>query len=332
MNQVPPPTPENFDAAARAFDAAKPGGTKIAGLAIITATINLILWSVNYEVVSDAFPTPSASNCTAAKAKFQRQAPAGTTVKTVCVCQIKPGGLVLSKWQVTYTVNLRASGVRTSPQNRKSKPIKVKVCKRSPLKFIKEGEKPSITDRLESKIRHLEQRFDKWLTVHNIRKFSNATINSWVSRKKRNAAYALKRIVNKVSSAAAPEKEKRRDKVMYTAVPPPYKDMECKTYIYRINRSPAKDVILGAIATIHRCSDSTKFSARLIRAGKVLREHGLQNLTVEERAKILDDFVISLRMTNFTQFAPWLRRCNFEVSETPTSVHTIEYAHSLCGH
>lgn len=134
--QVPPPAPENFDKAGEMFNRYKPVGTRIAGLAIIQSMAQIIFWSVNYEVDTDSqFPKPTSANCVAAKAKFQSAAPTNTSVHECVVCEIKPGGLVVSKWQVQYSVKMTGSSDNTNLRNRRigkdKQPIKSNLQRRT---------------------------------------------------------------------------------------------------------------------------------------------------------------------------------------------------------
>lgn len=110
----PVPDPTNFDQAANAFDLRKPTGTHIDGIAIIQSGVHPV-WSVNYT--SNGFILPSFNNIPSARREFQHSAPTGTSVGIVSVCTIKPGGLILSKWQVQYIVSVHRHSPTSSEES-----------------------------------------------------------------------------------------------------------------------------------------------------------------------------------------------------------------------
>lgn len=205
MTAVPPPAPENFDQAAQIFDSRKPIGTRIAGIAIVIGA--QILWSVNYEVDADQFPVPTATNRDKARAKFQSVQPTNAAVVQCSVCQIKPGGLVLSKWQITYSVKMRAAARSKTPEGRPEVKTKSPVReKRTP----KESETPQahsshLLNKLllnieEEKKRtvSLAARFqDLFITKKTVDRVTSREARRWMSKSKSNVVHALKRIMRK---------------------------------------------------------------------------------------------------------------------------------------
>lgn len=115
----PPPEPRKFNQAARLFDRCKPIGANVDRIDIVQ-TGNNPEWSVNYSV--SGFLPPQPSNITAARQEFQHRAPRGSIVGTVSVCIIKPGGLIISKWQVHYIVTQSTRSRRTSSDSDRDYP------------------------------------------------------------------------------------------------------------------------------------------------------------------------------------------------------------------
>lgn len=98
---LPKPEPTAFDNAAAILDSCKPQGTQLSGIAIVQSGAEPE-WSANYTTTT--FPAPTLANIPRARRVFQRSAPPGSIVGVVSVCIIKPGGLVITKWQVHYLV------------------------------------------------------------------------------------------------------------------------------------------------------------------------------------------------------------------------------------
>lgn len=234
---IPFPSAEAFDEAARGFDQVKPKGTRIAGLAIIKFTAQLIFWSVNYEVDdSSQFPLAKVENCVAAKAKLQSVAPHNTAVHQVCVCEIKPGGLALRKWQVQYSVQMRAQGERTTYTHKSEETKKVrslpKVQKQQQRKQIP-SEKKNLTSQIRpitfdtkfgnsrreasdviervanlmkkqiAEVRQTRKKYsDLFVTKSNVFRYTPSEINTWFSERKRNFTFGLRRIMAKQQKKA----------------------------------------------------------------------------------------------------------------------------------
>lgn len=214
--EVPIPAPEHFDRAAQCFDRSKPNGTKVAGLAIIIQAIGVSFWSVNYEVVADNFPIPCVENCVRAKSQFQSKAPPHTNVHQVEVCEIKPGGLVIDKWQVKYSVSQRAQGERKDKVERKKKS---EVVKSKQTGNFRVKDCCSKTKNEERGTHVADRGFNDMLTVlkktlnetkkvrakmsnafvskQNVFSFSNSDVKRWFSKPKRNFTFGLKRILRK---------------------------------------------------------------------------------------------------------------------------------------
>lgn len=224
-NEVPPPAPENIDAAAAAFDAAKPSGTRIAGLAIIYQTLANVFWSVNYEVDSQStFPVPKIANCVTAKAHFQSSAPGNVHVHQAQVCTDKPGGLVLSKWQVTYSVNLRAAGSQRTKNLKKQNSLKLNNSKFKTVKFVKSSKthaqelaelRPQafnptrvlndLAKKVEEQVKVKTQAKEKFGSIYisnkNVFDVKISDVNKWFSTKKKNFTFGLRRILTKKRKA-----------------------------------------------------------------------------------------------------------------------------------
>lgn len=208
MTQVPLPAPENFDEAAQVFNQRKPAGTRIAGIAIVISTT--LLWSVNYEVDDeDKFPAPRGENRDKARSKLQSVQPTNAALVQCLVCQIKPGGLVLSKWQVTYSVRITAGA---HPRNETRRDIEKQAAKASPKSQDRiKSDAPPLYEAYqkhaaqwfkaeEDKRTHLFNKMrNVYITPKNVNRFTISEVKTWFTKAKRNSFFALKRQVKKVT-------------------------------------------------------------------------------------------------------------------------------------
>nr|WJE88698.1 MAG: hypothetical protein [Halyomorpha halys partiti-like virus 1] len=218
----------NFDEAASAFNTIKPAGTRINGIALVFGLITSY-WSVNYEVVSDQFPTPSAENCVKAKAKFQSAiASSNGAVKDVEAIVIKPGGLLIRKWQVRYFVKMRAESepVTIRPRRHRrgnktlSKPdkrskrstgitfVKSTTSTKSKVQTDNHDKKKNATDMEEKVLKLFKEKLNQaklmkskisntFIDKSNVFKFKANDIKRWFSPRKANFSFGLRRILHK---------------------------------------------------------------------------------------------------------------------------------------
>lgn len=311
-DNIPYPSPANFDSAAQGFDRKKPRGTRVAGLAIMQAMAHQIFWSVNYEVSSPSnFPTPSSENCVSAKALFQSNAPQNVRVHNCVVCVIKPGGLILSEWQVQYSVNISAKGEKkTNPQQKKKsrkattkfqakssgfQPTEPKP-KREPLGPVEYFEKLLTTFRNQQK--SLKSKFNSvFVTKQNVFKFSTQEMKKHFSEKKRNFSFGLRRIMKKHQEAMKTEKVSSgqpSDQVTtkeepqlpkgtesYNAVPP--KDVYAAIEFQRLSRvisSLKTNDKMQLIAALNHCSQKCakwkRDTTQCERASHLIRKYDIE--------------------------------------------------------
>lgn len=227
MTTVPPPAPENFDEAAAIFNSRKPAGTRIAGIAIVIGA--QILWSVNYEVDDDRFPVPKRENRDKARSKFQSSQPTNAAVVQVSMCQIKPGGLVLSKWQVTYAVKMEAAATPPLPITKHdSRPRRNATEVYGTNKTTDPQTKNDHQDRIPNLFHEVQQRTMEWckketaarnalrsrlldffVTKTNVQRVTSREARTWMSKGKSNVVHALKRIAAKATRTEKPQPKTR---------------------------------------------------------------------------------------------------------------------------
>lgn len=195
MTSLPPPAPANFDEAASVFDSRKPLGTRIAGLAIIIGS--QILWSVNYEVDDNRFPEPTGGNRDKARAKFQSAQPNNAAVVQCNVVQIKPGGLVLSKWQVTYAVKMQAAAQPPKTKTKKDRP-KPEQHQTSPtMQEFFDKTQNWLQQEAKKNQQLIERLRDVFITPKTVNRVTSYEARKWMSKSKSNVVHALKRIMAK---------------------------------------------------------------------------------------------------------------------------------------
>lgn len=279
---VPQPNENTFDEAAQVFNQKKPIGTRIAGLAIVIGT--QILWSVNYEVDDPTkFPVPKAENRDVARAKFQSSQPTNAAVVQCSVCQIKPGGLVLTKWQVTYAVKMQASASSKKSEKRREDKIKPpsKETKEDPtFRTVSQLFKTAIKTQ-----QSVRQRMNAvFITKKNVDQYTSRDARTWFTKGKCNALHALKRIANKAKSKVVKEvqpvkfvkgetlyaKEGER-KITFQNINPVdvYSGIRRKALIKRINEAKQDKLRLAAalyhITLCRKRSEGSEFSGHTAR-------------------------------------------------------------------
>lgn len=99
----PTPTLQGIERAAKMLTESLPHGLQLDGVAFVED--GAPQWSASYRVVG-SFPLPEPANLQPARSAFQKSAPAHYNVKKVVVLCINIGGLLASKWQVTYGVGV----------------------------------------------------------------------------------------------------------------------------------------------------------------------------------------------------------------------------------
>lgn len=97
----PTPSLDGIELAAKTLVGSMPPGLQLDGVAYVDD--GTPQWSASYRVVGDFF-APEASNILPARSSFQSSAPCSYRVKRVAALVISIGGLLVSKWQVTYGV------------------------------------------------------------------------------------------------------------------------------------------------------------------------------------------------------------------------------------
>lgn len=224
---IPIVNESNLDAAALAFNTIKPAGTHVSGVALVLGIVTSY-WSVNYEVVSDQFPLPSAEDCVKAKARFQSAIAASTNgvVKDVEAIVVKPGGLFIRKWQVRYFTKLQAAsepaiqrphrhhrGPKTlsQPDHRDKRSVKLNFVKSTSddknqskpnaNKMNQTSYQEQIFKTLQGKIKEAKLFRTKisntFIDKSNVFKFKASDIKRWFSPRKANFSFGLRRVLHK---------------------------------------------------------------------------------------------------------------------------------------